>query len=219
MSKLSNQCLKVNDAVGAMKGLLHAKLDALLETQSFWGLTDQLSTHPYSTFPALAIELDDAFVGFYAGFASWKVNGIMVAEEIDLLKAAQIVNDGTVAKSVQALSLIKATYESALQVADRLYIFNGIAIKLWSFYDNKSIKELIATNLGNRAVANSIEKPIIDLAPKAKELVKEIRKLAKLLAVVDDGEMTLNQAMDEIDAAERISNPTFNQSKFLHLRK
>lgn len=221
MSRLSKQFLITKDAVSALERQFQAKLDALVQSQPYWQLMSELPEHPYYTYPALGQDIAKQFDDFYASFAGWEINGLTVADEVDLLKAAQIVGDDGVEQSVQALSVIKPAQESALQVAHRIGLLDSQVRYMWGHYDNKPIKELIQDKLGKKALANSIEKPIVNLVPSIKKVVKELEKLIKLMLLmkVADGEKTLDQAMSEIEQDDLLKGPLIRQSRFYIYRK
>lgn len=195
--KLAKHCIQTHAAVALVQQRLQEKLDKLLETQPYYHLFDGIENHPYSKLPALGKDLCCDFSDLYAGIAELDISGNTIANAIEKLAATQALDETEVDASVMALGQVAPCSASIEETAKQLIKLFHKATLIWSQTDNKSLKNDIVAKLGKKAVANSMEVPLINVTPDCKKAVKEIKSLAKQLLAVGEGARTIGTELEQ----------------------
>ena len=95
-TRATKQILPAYKAVRCVKHLTQRKLDALLETNPRYKLFEHDAQHPYYTLATCGQNTLTVYEELIAGVMNWAVDSGTISEELDRLKAWQIVNDEAV---------------------------------------------------------------------------------------------------------------------------
>lgn len=192
---LAKQCVQTYAAIKLVEQKLQEKLDKLLETRPFYQLFDVANDHPYAALPAHGQQLRQEFLNLYAGIADWDVTGRTISDEMAQIKARQEAEGTDADLNVAELSQLAACTVDVDQAAEQLVKLFSKATWIWSFCDNKGLKELLIAKFGKKGAANNAEVPLLNIAPECKDAVKEVKKLSKLLMGTGDGAKTIRTVL------------------------
>lgn len=216
--KLANQCIKTYAAVKAVEQRLQEKLDKLVEARPFYQLFDGVQDHPYALLPSLGQQLNQTFLNLYVGIAGWDVDGRTIADEVDKIKARQIVEGSDNDLNVETLNQLTACAVSVQQAAQQIISLFKQATWIWSSCDNKTLKTALVAKFGKKGVENNAEVPLLNIAPDSKKAVKEVKALAKLLRSVGDGTKTTRDELEQLQMVN-VRNTNMPDTVITHLLK
>lgn len=196
-ARTTKHIIQAYRAVRQVETLTQAKLDALLETNALYKLFEQDTRHPYYVLASAGQSTLAAFEALIAGVLDWTVDVGTIGEELDKVKARQIVNEEPTDDSLDALRLIQPVVMTETEAADKLLSVYHSASSAWSKSGAGIINTDLATLHGKKNVSRHKESPELKLTTECGVAVREIKKLAKELRDCGNGISTIRSELEK----------------------
>ena len=203
--RTTKQIIKTYKSISKAKEITRKKLDALLETNMLYKLFEHEEKHPYYNLSTSAENSSDAFEMLVAGLLVWNIEGSSIAEELDEIKARQIVDGAEADEALDALRAIKPVSMTAPQVADALVSVFYSTTALWSHSDAGMIQRKLIELHGLKNANKHKEAEELKISKDCRSAVTDVKKLAKELLKFSDGKNTIN---DELGKKQMIRGLT-----------
>ena len=181
----------------------------LISSQGKYTFFDQIDTHPYSAQEVLAGEMQAKFQLFVEGALAVEVDGVAIWEEADRIAAGLIVKSKPQNAEINLLRGLKSVNTptlSAHDVAQALVDAASFAWKIESTCGLVETKKLLLQRHKKKALSTHLEVPYIDMKPTAKSLVRNHRKLVRMLLDVTVSGNTIRSAMEQLAAILTLSS-------------
>lgn len=195
--KTTKHIIQAYKAVRRVEVLTQAKLDALLETNAFYKLFETETQHPYYVLESAGKNTIASFEALISGVLEWKIGSVTIAEELDKVKARQIVNKEIDDDDLVALRLIQPTPMTEAEAADKLLSLFHSASSAWNNSSNVVIDNELAKLDGRKNILRHKEKPELKITTECGAAVREIKKLAKVLRDCGNGNTTIRRELEK----------------------
>lgn len=196
--KTSKLIIQAYKAVRRVELLTQAKLDALLETNPLYNLFDQDTEHPYYVMASAGQNALTSFNELIAGVLNWTIGSGTISEELDKVKARQIVNEEAEDDCLDALRLIHSVPMTEAEAANKLLTIYYSSNSAWNKSSAGMINFDLAALHGSENVMRHKEKPELKITTECGAAVREIKKLAKELRDCGNGESTIRRELEKI---------------------
>ncbi len=194
--QITKQVIKTYTAVVQVKDATQQKLDGLLATQASYTLFENDETHPYYSLASSGSVLLAYYEDLIGGLKGWKIGSGTLEDELDKLRAAEIVNDAEPDSALDALRQIKPKRLNAENASEKLMANWFAATMIWSRADNAVTKWELEKRHGKRNVGRHLEVPLLSINPLCRAATKEVKKLATMLLDVVKGKTTIRQELE-----------------------
>ena len=178
-ARTTKHIIQAYRAVRQVETQTQAKLDALLETNALYKLFEPDTRHPYYVLASAGQSTLAAFEALIAGVLDWTVDAGTIGEELDKVKARQIVNEEPTDDDLDALRLIQPVAMTEAEAADKLLAVYHSASSAWSKSGAGVINADLAALHGKKNVSRHKESPELKITTECGAAVREIKKLAK----------------------------------------
>lgn len=195
--KTTKHIIQAYKAVRRVEVLTQAKLDALLETNAFYKLFETETQHPYYVLESAGKNTLASFEALISGVLEWKIGSVTIAEELDKVKARQIVNKEIEDDDLVALRLIQPTPMTEAEAAEKLLSLFHSASSAWNNSSNVVIDNELAKLDGRKNILRHKEKPELKITTECGAAVREIKKLAKVLRDCGNGNTTIRRELEK----------------------
>lgn len=196
-ARTTKHIIQAYKAVRRAEEQTQAKLDALLETNALYKLFEHDQQHPYYKLADTAKNTLIEFEMLVAGVMEWTLSSGTIGEELDKVKAHQIVNDEDVDDNLDALRLIKPQTMTEAEAAEKLLAMYNSASVVWSRSGAAIINTELAMQHGTKNVPRHKETPEIKITTECGAAVREIKKLAKELREIGNGSSTIRRELEK----------------------
>lgn len=196
-ARTTKHIIQAYRAVRQVETLTQAKLDALLETNALYKLFDPDTRHPYYVLASAGQKTLEAFEEFIAGVLDWTVDAGTIGEELDKVKARQIVEEEPADDELDALRLIQSVVITEAEAADKLLSVYHSASSAWSKSGAGIINADLAALHGKKNVGRHKESPELKITTECGAAVREIKKLAKELRDCGNGTSTIRRELEK----------------------
>jgi hypothetical protein len=196
-ARTTKHIIQAYKAVLQVEMLTQAKLDALLETNAFYKLFEPDTQHPYYLLQSAGKNTLASFQKLIAGVLTWKVDSGTISEELDKVKARQIVKGEATDDDLEALRLIQPVAMTEAEAADKLLTVYHSASVASSWSANGIINFELQRLHGKKYVAQHKEKPELKISKECNATVREIKKLAKQLTDCGNGSSTIRREFEK----------------------
>lgn len=183
-------------AVRKVETLTQAKLDALLATNPLYKFFEPDTRHPYYALASAGQNTLDAFEALIAGVLDWTVDVGTISEELEKVKAWQIVNEEPTDDDLDALRLIQPIAMTEAEAADKFLSVYRSASTAWSKLGAGNINADLAALHGKKNVGRHKESPELKITTECGAAVREIRKLVKELRDCGNGGSTIRRELE-----------------------
>lgn len=196
-ARTAKHIIQAYKAVRKVETLTQAKLDALLETNALYKLFETETQHPYYVLASSGQNTLASFEALIAGVLDWKIDSGTVGEELDKVKAQQIVKGEAIDDDLDALRLIQAVAITESEAADRLLSVYQSARSVSSWSAAAMINGELAKLHGKKNVARHKEKPEFNITTECSAAVRELKKLSKVLRDCGNGNSTIRRELEK----------------------
>lgn len=128
----------------------------------------------------------------------WTIGRDTIADEVELTKARQIVNEMPSDEDVDELRQLTPVEMTEAEVAQKLLALLGLASSQWSFSELKMVKYSIRNAYGASKVVRHLETPILNITPDCRNAVREIKRLGKMLLECGCGNTTVRSELEKM---------------------
>ncbi len=180
-----------------VEALAQAKLDTLLETNALYKLFEPDTRHPYYALASAGKNMLAAFESSIAGVREWTIGSGTIGEELDKVKARQIVNEEAEDAELDALRLIQPVAMTEAEVADKLMSAYYSACAVWIKVKESVIKAELSDLYGKKNINLHKEKPEVKLTKEANAAIRQILKTAKQLRDYGNGSSTIRVELEK----------------------
>lgn len=181
VARTTKHIIQAYKAVRSAEIQTQAKLDALLETNSLYKLFDFESHHPYYFLAAAGKKTQRQFEELVSGLMDWTVEVGTIGEELDRVKARQVVNGELDNPEVDALRLIQPVAMTTADASAKLLEVLHSASATWSKASPEIIRSDLENVVGRKNVPRHLESPVLKVSPVCRAAVKELASLTKEL--------------------------------------
>ncbi len=196
-AKTTKQIIQAYRAVRQVKALTQAKLDALLETNALHKLFEQDIQHPYYALADAGKNTLAAFESVISGVQEWTIGSGTIAEELDKVKARQIVNEEAEDAELDALRLIGTVAMTEAEAADKLISAYYSACAVWIKVKESVINAELSDIYGRKNISRHKENPEIKITKEANSAIREILKTAKQIRDCGNGTTTIRRELEK----------------------
>jgi hypothetical protein len=204
-ARTAKQILKAYKAVRRVEVLTQAKLDALLETNAQYKLFEPDTRHPYHVIASSGKSAAKEFEALIAGVLQWELGSGSIAEEIDKVKARQIVDETAADEDLDALRAIQQNVLTEADAAKMLLtLFSSVNVTR-TIVSTSIINGDLAILHGKRNVPRHKEKPEVKITTECGDAVREVKKLAKELRDCGNGSSTIRQELEKNQVLRELS--------------
>ena len=196
-ARTTKHIIQAYRAVRQVETLTQAKLDVLLETNALYKLFEPDTRHPYYVLASAGQSTLATFEELIAGVLDWTEDAGTIGEELDKVKARQIVNDEPTDDDLDALRLIQPVAMTEAEAADKLLSVYHSASSAWSKSGSGMINADLAALHGKRNVGRHKESPDLKITTECGAAVREIKKLAKELRDCGNGTSTIRRELEK----------------------
>jgi hypothetical protein len=196
-AKITKQIIQAYKAVRKVEALTQAKLDALLETNALYKLFEPDTRHPYYVLASAGQSTLTTFQDLIAGVLDWTVDAGTISEELDKIKARQIVNEEPKDNDLDVFRLIQPVAMTEAEAADKLLAVYHSASSAWSKSGAGIINPDLAALHGKKNVGRHKESPELKITTECGAAVREIKKLAKELRDCGNGSSTIRCELEK----------------------
>ena len=165
-TQITKQVIKTYTAVAQAKNATQTKLHRLLATQASYTLFEHDETHPYYSLASSGSDLLAYYEDLIAGLKGWKIGSGTLEDELDKLRAAEIVNDAEPDSALDALRQIKQKRLAAEHVSKNLLKVSSCASSVLNRADNAITKWELEKQHGKRNVGRHLEVPLLSINQK-----------------------------------------------------
>lgn len=197
VARATKHIIQAYKAVRRAEEQTQAKLDALLETNTLYKLFEPDTRHPYYTLASSGNNTLYAFEELVAGVMEWQDGGSTISEELDKVKARQIVNDEEADDDLDALRLIQPKTMTEAEAAEKLLNVCRLATGTVSWSEASMINYELEKLHGKKLVKRHKESPEIKTAPDCRAAVREMKKLSKVLRDCGNGSSTIRCELEQ----------------------
>ena len=196
-ARTTKHIIQAYKAVRRAEEQTQAKLNALLETNALYKLFEHEQKHPYYKLADAANKTLSEFEMLVAGVMDWTLSSGTIGEELDKVKAHQIVNDEDVDDDLDALRLIQPRTMTEAEATEKLLAVYNSASVVWSRSGAAIINTELAMQHGTKNVPKHKEIPEIKITTECGAAVREIKKLAKELRELGNGSSTIRRELEK----------------------
>jgi hypothetical protein len=196
-TRATKQLIKTYKSLRVAEALTQAKLDALLETNALYKLFENENDHPYHSLVGAAKNAVIVFETLVGGVRDWQIGSSSIAEELDKLKAKQIVDDADADADLDELRLIESEIKTEEDAAGTVLSLVLNTIFLLSYSEDGFIKQYLSERYGKKNVAKHKESPEIKTTKECRTAVKEMKKLATELMGCGNGSGTIRSEIEK----------------------
>jgi hypothetical protein len=195
-ARTTKHIIQAYKAVRKVETLTQAKLDALLETNALYKLFEPDDRHPYYVLASAGQSTLAAFEALIAGLLNWKVDSGTICEELEKVKARQIVKGEATDDDFDALRLIQTVAMTEAEAAAKLLSVYQSASSAYSWSGAGMINGELAKLHGKKNVARHKETPELKITTECGAAVRELKKLAKVLRDCGNGSSTIRRELE-----------------------
>jgi hypothetical protein len=197
-ARTTKQIIQAYKAVRKVETLTQEKLEALIETKGLYKLFEyeEQQKHPYYLLEASGANALASFEELIAGVLDWKVDSGTIGEELDKVKARQIVKGEATDDDLDALRLIQPVAMTEAEGADKLLSVYQSASSAYSWSGAGMINGELAKLHGKKNVALHKETPELKITTECGAAVRELKKLAKVLRDCGNGSSTIRRELE-----------------------
>jgi hypothetical protein len=196
-TRATKQIIKTYKSISKAKEITRQKLDALLETNALYKLFEHEEKHPYYNLSTSAENSTDKFEVLVAGLLDWSIEGSSIAEELDKIKAKQIVDGAEADETVDALRAVQPVAMNGPQVADALVSVFYSTTALWSHSDAGIIQSKLIELHGKKNAKKHKEVEELKISKDCRSAVNDVKKLAKELLMFSDGTNSIHRELEK----------------------
>lgn len=197
VARTTKHIIQAYKAVRRAEERTQEKLDALLETNALYKLFEHEQKHPYYKLADAANNTLIEFEMLVAGVMEWTLISGTIGEELDKVKARQIVNDEDADDDLDALRLIQPNTMTEAEAAEKLLsVYNSTSV-VWSRSGAAIINTELAKQHGTKNVPRHKETPEMKITTECGAAVREIKKLAKELRELGNGGSTIRRELEK----------------------
>lgn len=196
-AKTTKQIIQAYKAVRQVEALTQAKLDALLETNTLYKLFEPDTRHPYYVLADAGKNTLAAFESAIAGVLDWKIGSSTISEELDKVKARQIVNEEAEDADLDALRLIQPVAMTEEQVADKLITAYYAACSVWIKEKDSVVNAALSDLFGKKNAERHKETPAVKLTREANAAIRKIMKSTQQMRDYGNGSNTLRRELEK----------------------
>lgn len=196
-AKTTKQIIQAYKAVRQVEALTQAKLDALLETNTLYKLFEPDTRHPYYVLADAGKNTLAAFESAIAGVLDWKIGSSTISEELDKVKARQIVNEEAEDADLDALRLIQPVAMTEEQVADKLITAYYTACSVWIKAKDSVVNTELSDLFGKKNAERHKETPAVKLTKEANAAIRNIMKSTQQMRDYGNGTNTLRRELEK----------------------
>jgi len=196
-AKVTKHILEAYKAVRRAEQQTQYKLDALLETNAHYRLFEHDEQHPYYILASSGKSTLAGFEELVAAVMDWQDGGRSISEELDVLKARQIVDETEVDDDLDALRLIKRNTLTEVDATEKLLSVCGATTGTASRSEASSINYELAKLHGKRYVKRHKESPEISVATECRAAFRKVKKMAKVLRDCGNGVSTIREELEK----------------------
>jgi predicted RNase H-like nuclease (RuvC/YqgF family) len=205
LTRTTKHIIQTYRAVLGAEECTHAKLDALLKTNALYIVFEADQRHPYFELKAESKLTRTAFEALIAGVKLWDIDGQTVAEELDKVKAWQIVKE---LEADTELDRLRDLHPAAMTEADAahslLAVFHS-ASSVWSKSAATMVNSELAKLHGKRNVGRHKEAPELKITTECGAAVRELKKLTKELRNCGNGSSNILTELEKIQMMRVLS--------------
>lgn len=198
--KATKHIIQAYKAVRRAEEQTQAKLDALLETNALYKLFEPDTRHPYYTLASAGNNTLIVFEELVAGVIDWQDGGSKIGEEMDKVKARQIVDEEEPDDDLDALRLIQPKTITEAEAADKLLSACRSATGAASWAEISLINHELEKLHGKKLIKRHKESPEVKAAPECRTAVREMKKLGKVLRDCGNGSSTIRRELEKKQA-------------------
>jgi hypothetical protein len=196
-ARATKHIIQAYKAVRRAEEQTQAKLDALLATNAQYIIFEPDTRHPYYTLASSGNNTLNAFEELVAGVMDWQDGGSTISEELDKVKARQIVNEEEPDDDLDALRLIQPKTITEAEAADKLLSACRSATGAASWAETSLINHELEKLHGKKLVKRHKESPEVKAAPECRAAVREMKKLGKVLRDCGNGNSTIRRELEK----------------------
>ncbi len=205
-ARTTKHIIQAYKAVRRAEEQTQAKLDALLETNALYKLFEHDQQHPYYKLADAANNTLIEFEMLVAGVMEWTLSSGTIGEELDKVKAHQIVNDEDVDDDLDALRLIQPNTMTEAEAAEKLLAVYNSASVVWSRSGAAIINTELALQHGTKNVSRHKENSEVKITTECGAAVREIKKLAKEMRELGNGSSTIRRELEKKQVMRGLSD-------------
>jgi hypothetical protein len=196
-ARTTKDIIQAYRAVRRLESLAQAKLTTLLETNALYKLFEPDTQHPYYALASAGENMLAAFERSIAGVREWMIGSGTIGEELDKVKARQIVNEEAEDADLDTLRLIQPVAMTEAEVADKLMSAYYSACAVWVKAKESVIKAELSDLYGKKNINLHREKPEVKLTKEANAAIRLILKTAKQLRDYGNGNSTIRVELEK----------------------
>lgn len=196
-ARATKHIIQAYKAVRRAQEQTQAKLDALLETNTLYKLFEPDEQHPYYRMASYGNNTLNGFEELVAGVMDWQEGGSKISEELDKVKARQIVDEKEADDAVDALRLVQPKMMTEAEAAEKLLSVCRSAMSTASYSEALMINYDLEKLHGKKLVKRHKESPEIKVTPDCRAAVSEVKKLGKVLRDCGNGSSTIRRELDK----------------------
>lgn len=196
-AKATKQIIQAYKVVRQVQALTQAKLDALLETNALHKLFEQGIQHPYYALADAGKNTLTTFESAISGVKEWTIGSGTIANELDKVKARQIVNEEAVDTDLDTLRLIQPVAMTEVEAADKLMSAYYSACAVWIKVKESVINAELSDIYGRKNVSRHKENPEIKITKEANSAIREILKTVKQIRDCGNGTTTIRRELEK----------------------
>jgi hypothetical protein len=196
-ARTTKHIIQAYKAVRRAEEQTQAKLDALLETNALYKLFEHEQQHPYYKLADAANNTLIEFEMLVAGVMEWTLSSGTISEELDKVKARQIVDEEEPDDDLDALRLIQPNTLTEAETADKLLSVCRSATGTASWAETSLINHELEKLHGKRLVKRHKETPEVKVAQECRAAVREMKKLCKVLRDCGNGSSTIRRELEK----------------------
>lgn len=196
-AKATKKIIQSYKVVRQVQALTQAKLDALLETNALHKLFEQDIQHPYYALADAGKNTLAAYEALISGVQEWTIGSVTIAEELDKVKARQIVNEEAEDADLDALRLIQKVAMTEIEAVDKLISAYYAACAVWVKAKESVINAELSDMYGRKNINRHKENPEIKITKEANAAIREILKTAKQIRDFGNGTTTIRRELEK----------------------
>lgn len=196
-ARATKHIIQAYKAVRRAEEQTQAKLDALLATNAQYIIFEPDTRHPYYTLSSSGNNTLNAFEELVAGVMDWQDGGSTISEELDKVKARQIVDEEEPDDDLDALRLIQPKIMTEAEAMEKLLYVCRSATGTASRVEASMINYELEKIHGKKLVKRHKESPEVKAAPECRAAVREVKKLGKVLRDCGNGSSTIRRELEK----------------------
>lgn len=210
VARLGKQVIQAHRAVRIAKERTQEKLDALLATNPLYSLFDPDKRHPYFPLASSGAQTLDLYQAFVAGLLGWSVAGVTIGDELDKVKAHQIVNGSAPDADLDAVRLLQPLAMDTADAANRLLSVYDLASHTWSRSEAGMIKNDLSCLYGRSAIQRHLEADVLKISSDCRTAVRAIKNLGQELLDCAIGGNSIRVELEKIRTMSVLGSQPIN---------